>query len=72
MADSYKNIAGHPLDLDDGSVVASGDFAKISSPGTAAQAHIDAGSLVLSPSGRAGSGGERTSSRQSEKTKEAS
>jgi hypothetical protein len=45
----YKNTSGHPRDLDDGRVVASGDFVDISKPGPVAQHHIDVGHLVEAP-----------------------
>lgn len=58
MTDRYKNTSDHPLDLDDGSSVASGDFATIKKVGPVTQAHLDAGTLLPSSSSRSAAGSE--------------
>lgn len=51
MADTYKNTSGHPIDTDDGRVIAAGEFAKdVDTRGPLAKAAIEAGQLVKVPS----------------------
>lgn len=45
----YKNISGHPITLDDGTVVAAGDFVKADQlKGAIAKSEIESGHLIQS------------------------
>lgn len=46
MADTYMNTSGHPIDTDDGRVIAAGEVAEFDTRGPLVKAAIEAGQFV--------------------------
>lgn len=42
----YTNMMGHPIDIDDGTVLGAGETVEIDTRGPLAKAHIEAGHLL--------------------------